>query len=198
MAEARFLYKTLLHTFRTLLTYTRQGDNPSPPPDGELMAKLFRHAIKALGIFEGNRDAREVKDANEIMSQILLLFGPHTFSEIWTNHMDFFFEETMNNIHVFPLLQMLIVHESVSKQLVGILLKWLMGRLSKLSELPHHAAAVTLRLFKTAFLAINTYIASNEAVLVPHLQKLILNSFSYAAKAKDPAIYYQILRALFR
>ncbi len=133
-----------------------------------------------------------------MLSQILLLFGPHVFSEVWSSHMDFFIEQAITNMHVFPVLQMLITHESVSHQLVGILLNYLMSHLTKLGSLEKPRAALTLRLFKMSFLAINTYIATNETVLVPSLQNLIMNSFAYAAKAQDPAIYYQILRALFR
>lgn len=163
-----------------------------------MLGKFFEHSLRCLAIFEGNRDPREPKEAIELLSQILLLFEPHVFSEVWSSHMDFFIEHAISNMHVFPVLQMLITHESVSHQLVGILLKYLMSHLTELGSLEKPRAALTLRLFKMSFLAINTYIATNEVVLVPHLQKLIMSSFAFAAKAQDPSIYYQILRALFR
>ena len=163
-----------------------------------MLGKFFEHSLRSLAIFEGNRDPREPKEAIELLSQILLLFEPHVFSEVWSTHMDFFIEQSIVNLHVFPVLQMLITHESVSHQLVGILLKYLMLQLDQLGSLEKARAALTLRLFKMSFLAINTYIVTNEAVLVPHLQKLIMSSFALAAKAPDPAIYYQIMRALFR
>lgn len=196
--EARYLLKTLLHTFRSLLTYTRQGENPSPQPDGELLGKFFEYSLRCLAVFEGHRDPREPKEVIELLSQILLLFEPHVFSEVWTNHMDFFLEQSLANPQVFPVLQMLITHESVSHQLVGILLRYLMSHLEEVGSFDKTRASLTLRLFKMSFLAINTYIATNEVVLVPHLQKLIMKSFTFAAKAQDPMIYYQILRALFR
>lgn len=197
-AEARYLFKTLLHTFRSLLTYTRQGDQPSPQPDGEMLGKFFQYSLRCLAIFEGHRDPREPKEVIELLSQILLQFEPHVFSEVWSNNMDFFLDQSLANPQVFPVLQMLITHESVSHQLVGILLKYLMTHLSEVGEFDKARASLTLRLYKMSFLAINTYIATNETVLVPHLQKLIMNSFAHAAKAEDPMIYYQILRALFR
>ncbi|WRT70688.1 uncharacterized protein IL334_007686 [Kwoniella shivajii] len=198
--ESRYLFKTLLHTFRTLLTYTRQGDTPAPQPDGELLSKFFEHSLKCLAIFDLNhqRDPREPKEALELLSQILLLFEPHVFAEVWSSHMPFFSELAINNGQIFPILQMLITHESVSHQLVAILLKHLMNNLEGLGSMDKPQAILTLKMFKISFLAINTYIANNEVVLVPHLQKLIMNSFEYAAKSEDPAIYYQILRALFR
>nr|XP_018259603.1 transformation/transcription domain-associated protein [Kwoniella dejecticola CBS 10117]OBR81761.1 transformation/transcription domain-associated protein [Kwoniella dejecticola CBS 10117] len=197
--ESRYLFKTLLHTFRTLLTYTRQGDNPAPQPDGELLSKFFEHSLKCLAIFDFmGRDPREPKEALELLSQILLLFEPHVFAEVWTSHMAFFSELATTNAQIFPILQMLITHESVSHQLVAILLKHLMNNLEGLGTMDKHQATLTLKMFKISFLAINTYIANNEVVLVPHLQKLIMSSFEYAAKSEDPSMYYQILRALFR
>lgn len=196
--EAKYLFKTLLHTFRTLLTYTRQGDNPVPAPDGELLSRFFEHSLRAIAIFDANRDPREPKEAIELLSQILLLFDPHAFREVWTTHMDFFVENALTNVHVFSVLQILITHESVSHQLVAITLKHLMAHLDEVGSYSPKKASLTLRLFKISFLAINTYITTNEVVLVPHLQKLIMRSFSLAPKANDPTVYYQILRALFR
>lgn len=198
LAEARYLFKTLLHTFRTLLHYTRQGDSPPPQPDGEMLGKFFEHSLRCLAIFEGNRDPREPKEALELLSQILLLYEPHVFSEVWSSQMDFFIDQAISNAHVFQVLQMLITHESVSHQLVGVLLRFLMTSLTDLGNMEKPRAALILRLFKMSFLAINTFIATNEVVLVPSLQKLIMSSFACAAKAHDPSIYYQILRALFR
>ena len=198
VAEARYLFKTLLHTFRSILTYTRQSELPLSQPDGELLGRFFEHGLRCLAIYEGNRDPREPKEAIELLSQILLLFEPHVFSEVWMNNMDFFVEHSITNPQIFPVLQMLITHESVSHQLVGTLLKYLMSHLSQVGDADKTRAALTLRLFKMSFLAINTHIGTNEIVLVPHLQKLIMDSFAYAAKATDPSIYYQILRALFR
>ncbi|WVR08546.1 hypothetical protein IAU60_005601 [Kwoniella sp. DSM 27419] len=197
--ESRYLFKTLLHTFRTLLNHTRQGESSPPQPDGELLSKFFEHSLKGLAIFDFmSRDPRDPKETIDLLSQILLLFEPHVFAEVWTSHMDFFSELAITNSQIFPILQMLITHEAVSHQLVAILLKHLMTNLEGLGSIEKPHAILTLKMFKISFLAINTYIASNEVVLVPHLQQLIMKSFEYAAKADDPAIYYQILRALFR
>ncbi|WVQ85959.1 hypothetical protein IAT38_008127 [Cryptococcus sp. DSM 104549] len=197
--DSRYLFKTLLHTFRTLLGYTRAPEHAPPQPDGELLSRFFQYSLKCFTIFDGvNRDPREAKEALEMLSEILLTFEPHVFSEVWTTHMVFFTELSITNGQVFPLLQMVTTHDMVSHQLVSILLKFLMARLDQVGSMDKAHATYMLKMFKIAFLAINTYIASNEAVLVPHLQKLIMSSFECAAKAQDPSFYYQILRALFR
>jgi transformation/transcription domain-associated protein len=112
--------------------------------------------------------------------------------------MEFFITQSINGTHPFSVLQMLITHESLSHQLVGITLKYLMEHLSDLGSSDRMRAAFMVRMFKISFLAINSFNAANESVLVPHLQKFIIESFSLAAKADDPSIYYQILRSLFR
>jgi transformation/transcription domain-associated protein len=197
-AEARFLYKTLLHTFRSLCTHTRRLEDPPPEPDGELLNKYFQHSIKCLDIYEANRDVKECKESVELIVNTLTLLSPHAFSSLWTDNMTFFIEHSLENASVFQVLQMLITNETVSHQLVAILLKHLMTRLDQVGHQDKIRAASTLKLFKMSFLAINTHIVSNEMILVPHLQKLIMDSFSHAAKSPDPMIYYQILRGLFR
>jgi transformation/transcription domain-associated protein len=196
--EGRYLYKTLLHLFRTLLSRAKDDGSELRAPDGELLGMFFEHNLRALIIFEGVRDPREAKEAIELFSQILLALDPHEFAEIWTTRMDFFVELAAQNMHVFSVIQVLITHQDVSHQLVGILLKYLMDRLGDIGSQNKQRAHLTLRLFKMSFLAINSYIDKNEAVLVPHLQKLIMGSFTHAAKAADPTTYYHILRALFR
>jgi transformation/transcription domain-associated protein len=196
--EGRYLYKTLLHLFRTLLSRAKDDGSELRPPDGEQLGLFFEHNLRALVIFEGVRDPREPKEAIELFSQILLALDPHEFAEIWTTRMDFFVDLAAQNMHVFSVIQVLITHQDVSHQLVGILLKYLMDRLGEIGSQNKHRAHLTLRLFKMSFLAINSYIDKNEAVLVPHLQKLIMGSFTHAAKAADPTTYYHILRALFR
>jgi transformation/transcription domain-associated protein len=196
--EGRYLFKTLLHLLRTLLAQAKADDNEVRAPDGESLGRTFEHCLRSLTVFEGIRDPREPKEAIELFSQILLALNPHEFNEIWTNRMDFFVELAAQNMHVFSVVQVLITHQDVSHQLVAILLKYLMAHLGDIGNQDAQRSHLTLRLFKMSFLAINSYIDKNEGVLVPHLQKLIMGSFNYAAKASDPMTYYYILRALFR
>ena len=128
----------------------------------------------------------------------MIHFEPHVFSEVWSTHMEFFVEQCLVENHALGVIQSLIVQQPVSQQLVGILLKYLMDHLKDVGGYTSKQTSLALRLFKISFLATNQFITENESVLVPHLQKLILDSFSLAAKAQDPTTYYHILRALFR
>jgi transformation/transcription domain-associated protein len=194
--DAKSLLKTLFHTFRSLLNNLRILE--APYPLGDVLGELFRNAILSLRIFEGARDPREEKDALEMLGLIMTLFEAHVFTEVWTNNMDFFVEQVLENPHAITILQTMLVHQDVSHQTVAILLKYLMGRLEVIGNQDKTRSSLTLKLFKLSFMAVNSYIELNEPVLVPHLAKLIIDSFGYAAKSPDPIIYYQILRALFR
>ncbi len=194
--DAKSLLKTLFHTLRSLLNNLRilEGDYPL----GDVLGELFRNAILSLRIFEGARDPREEKDALEMLGLIMILFEHHVFTEVWTTNMDFFVEQVLENPHAITILQTMLVHNDVSHQTVAILLKYLMDNLEVIGDQDKTRSSLTLKLFKLSFMAVNSYIELNEPVLVPHLAKLIIDSFGYAAKSPDPIIYYQILRALFR
>ncbi len=196
LKEARSILKTLFHTFRSLLNNLRIME--APPILGDVLGALFRNSILALRIFEGARDPREEKDALELFGLILTFFQPHVFAEVWTSNMPFFVDQVLENPHSITLLQSMLVHADVSHQTVAILLKYLMGNLETIGSQDKTRASLTLKLFKLSFMAVNSYIEQNEPVLVPHLAKLIIESFGHAAKAADPLPYYQILRALFR
>jgi transformation/transcription domain-associated protein len=149
-------------------------------------------------MFEYLRDSREQKEAFDLLSQILFVTEPHVFNEVWQKYMPLFIKESAIAPQFFPVLQTVCTHESVSTQVVAILLKYLMENLAEFGEMSPQDSNMTLKLFKMAFTAINHYIHSNESILVPHLQKLILGCLEHSARATEPAVYYQVLRALFR
>lgn len=149
-------------------------------------------------MFEYSRDPREQKEAFELLSQILFIAEPHVFNEVWTKHMSHFIRQPATAPQFFPVLQTVITHESVSSQVVAILLRYLMDHLADYGDMNPQETAMTLKLFKMTFTAINHFIFANEAIMVPHLQKLILGCLEQSARATEPAIYYQILRSLFR
>jgi len=212
LVDARYLVKTLLHGIRALLNQIRVLG--APPPDGALLGKLFEAETRLLAYYDPVKDIKDEKEALDLFSQILLHFDPHVFAEIWTNKMDFFMEQALSNHHVLTVPQSLLVPspppqqvhapgamshiQEVSHQLVAILLNYLTKGLPTFGDQDKKQAALSLKLFKLSFMAVNAYPEHNEPVLVPHLAKLITDCFTYAANATDSTIYYSILRALFR
>ncbi|KAG1077969.1 hypothetical protein G6F42_024503 [Rhizopus arrhizus] len=53
-------------------------------------------------------------------------------------------------------------------------------------------------LFRLAFVAVNLFRDANEGILQPYLANLVMSCFKLAAKAKEPANYFLLLRALFK
>ncbi|CDZ98369.1 Histone acetyltransferase SAGA, TRRAP/TRA1 component, PI-3 kinase superfamily [Phaffia rhodozyma] len=204
LVDARYLMKTLLHGVRALLNQLRIIG--APAPNGTLLGKFFESECRLLAYYDPLKDAREEKEALDLFVQILLHFDPHVFAEVWITKMDFFVNQALANGHLLTIPQYLLVPtnsqvphlQDVSHQLVAIILKYLMGQLEAFGEQDKKRGPLTLKLFKLAFLAVNSFPEHNESILVPYLAKLITNSFSYAAKATEPTIYYTILRALFR
>jgi transformation/transcription domain-associated protein len=194
--DAKILLRSIFTTIRSLFNNLRNFK--APVANGEVLHDLFRYGVLSLRIYEGGRDAREEKDALELLSGILLAYDSHTFTEVWTYSLEFYCQQVLDYPHIVTLLQSMLSNVEVSHQTVAILLKHLMDNLENVGSQTKAEASLSLRLFKCAFMAVNSYIDVNEQVLVPHLAKLIINCFSYAAKAEDPSPYYQILRALFR
>lgn len=204
LVDVRYLIKTLLHGIRALLNQLRVLG--AAPPSGQLLGRLFESESRLLAFYDPVKDSRDEKEALDLFVQILLHFDNHVFQEVWTTRMDFFVQQALGNGHILTIPQSLLVPQNqqiphlqdVSHQLVAILLKYLMARLESFGEQDKKNSALTLKLFKLAFMAVNSFPEHNEAVLVPHLAKLITDSFSFAARATEPTIYYAILRALFR
>ena len=194
--DAKTILRSLFNTFRSLFNNMRVIDAPSP--QGDILGDLFRYGVLSLQIYEGGRDTREEKDAIEQLGMVLICFEPHVYSEVWTSNLSFYCKQLLDGPNIITLLQNMLVNNEVSHQTVGILLKHLMNNLESVGTQSKIEGALTLKLFKLSFMAVNQFIELNEPVLVPYLSKLIIDSFAYAAKAEDPAIYYQVLRALFR
>ncbi|KAJ9105954.1 hypothetical protein QFC19_003288 [Naganishia cerealis] len=196
LRDAKVLLRSIFTTIRSLFNNLRNFK--AQIAHGEVLHDLFRYGVLSLRIYEGSRDAREEKDALELLSGILLAYDPHTFTEVWTYSLEFYCQQVLEYPHIVTLLQSMLSNVEVSHQTVAILLKHLMDNLESVGSQTKAQASLSLRLFKCAFMAVNSYIDVNEQVLVPHLAKLIINCFTFAAKAEDPSTYYQILRALFR
>lgn len=47
-------------------------------------------------------------------------------------------------------------------------------------------------------MSVNLFPASNETVLLPHLNDLILDSIKYSTTAHEPLVYFYLIRTLFR
>ncbi|KAG2013625.1 atypical/PIKK/TRRAP protein kinase [Coprinopsis cinerea AmutBmut pab1-1] len=196
MLECRQLYRALLHGLRVTIVCMKKCD--APVPDGKLVFRLFEGCVRCMSLYDADPRVNEQNDVIDWFGHTLLELNLHVFQEVWTHKMGFFFEHAQKRIVLLTVCQFLFNRESTTSILLGIVLKYLVGRLPLLGEYDDITAAATIRLFKMAFNAVTTYPHTNESILASHLPKLLMDCFPLAAKASKPTHYFYLLRALFR
>ena len=165
--------------------------------DGELMFAIFESSVRCVASFE-QREAREEKECMDWLHGVIHEINPHTFQEIWTSKLDFFFEQVVKRPSMLYIVQMLFASDTTSPSLTAIVLRHLCDKLDELGEQNDQRAVTTIRFFKMAFSAVTLFPDANEVTLAGHLGRLIMDSFALAAKATHPTHYLHLLRALFR
>ncbi|PFH52762.1 hypothetical protein AMATHDRAFT_1809 [Amanita thiersii Skay4041] len=194
--ESRLVFRALLHGFRVCLAALRKCD--APTSDGTLIFRLFEGCVRCMSLFDPDTRINEQTDAIEWFGHALLEINLHSFQEVWTYKIDFFFQSAQKRIILLNLCQFLFSRETTSPTLLAIVLRYLVDRLPLLGEHDDMTAAATIRLYKMAFGAVGAHSPSNEPILASHLSKLLMDCFPLAAKATKPLNYYFLLRALFR
>jgi transformation/transcription domain-associated protein len=163
------------------------------PVAGPNAPTLSAEVLDRLKIAEGN--------VEKIVTMVCLMLAethPHTFQEIWTLNMDFFFEQTYKRQYILHVAQFLLLREDTSSMLLPILLKYLTARLEGLGDREEENATVLVRAFRLVFQSVVKFSSKNQGFLSSHLTKIIMDSFPLAVKAKHPSNYYSLVRALFR
>lgn len=194
--ESRFVFRTLLHGFRTILTNLKQENQPMV--DGELLGRMFEGTINCMSLYEIPANFREEREAIEWFSHIFHEMDPYVFQELWSMKIEFFFESALTRPTLFHLPQVLLGHQPSSATLTGIMLRFLATKFDGLGHQDKVVAVQTIRFFKMAFQAVTMFPDQNENILVPYLGRLIMDSFPLAAKAPEPTNYFMLLRGLFR
>ncbi|KAI8983535.1 hypothetical protein BDB01DRAFT_850672 [Pilobolus umbonatus] len=138
------------------------------------------------------------KEILDTFSIIFTLIDPAIFQEIFVSQIDFFYERIIMNTSLINLAQFFLVTEITTQGFTGILLRYLVNRIEQLGQGDLHHSAVMLHLFRLVFMAVNLFSDANEEVLQPYLANLVMSCFKLASKAKKPANYFLLLKALFK
>ncbi|THH28945.1 hypothetical protein EUX98_g5232 [Antrodiella citrinella] len=192
--EYRPLFRTLLHGIRHTLGGLKKCNGPTP--DGTLIGRLLEASIKCMAPVE--QESRESIELMESIGILLLDVNLHVFQEVWTQKMEFIFDNARKRIPLFHLCQYLILRDATSPTIVAIVLRFLIDRLPLLGDYDTETAALSIRLFKLVFNAVTMHAAQNEPILASHLGKLIMDCFPLIATASKPLNYYVLLKSLFR
>lgn len=167
-----------------------------PVPDGTLISRLFVASVKCMPLFDNEQ--REAVEVMEWMCNILADINLHVFQEVWTTKMEFMNAQVEKRPMLMHIASTLFQRDTHSPTLVAIVLRFCISRLEQLGEQEDQLAAISIKWFKTVFIAVTLHPKTNEPILASHLGKLIMDCFPLAAKASKPTHYFHLLRALFR
>ncbi|KAH8105847.1 hypothetical protein BXZ70DRAFT_396929 [Cristinia sonorae] len=192
--EYRSVLRNILDTVRQTLINLKKCD--APVPDGTLIARLLEASVNCMAPSE--LDTGESNNLMESLVLLLLEVNLHVFQEVWTQKMEFIFNNARKRQPLFHLCSGLIAREVTSPTIVAIILRFLLDRLPLLGDWETESAAIAIRLFKLVFNAVGLHSQHNEAILATHLGKLIMDCFPLIATASQPFNYYVLLKTLFR
>lgn len=142
--------------------------------------------------------SKEEKDLMEIFATIFIHIDPAAFNEIVNYELPFMFESMLENAALLHIPQFFLASEVTSANFSSILIAFLRANLDQLGKVELVKSNILIRLFKLCFMSVNLFPTTNESVLLPHLNHLILDSLQLATKAEEPIVYSYLVRILFR
>lgn len=142
--------------------------------------------------------SKEEKDLMEIFATIFIHIDPAAFNEIVNSELPFIFNSMLENAALLHIPQFFLASEVTSANFSSILIAFLRANLDQLGKVELVKSNILIRLFKLCFMSVNLFPTTNESVLLPHLNSLILDSLELATKAEEPIVYSYLVRILFR
>lgn len=186
----------------------------------EIFKRLFRECILGLRFFQSSKkivitkamrqsfditgpnlpitSSKEEKDLMEILATIFIYLEPSSFNEIVRCEMERTFEATLKNPALLHIPQFFLANEITTSNYSGVLIAFSISKLQELGETDIVKSNILIRLFKLCFMSVNLFPAVNEAVILPHLNNLILKCLHFSTTAKEPIVYFYLIRTLFR
>ncbi|KAB8360902.1 hypothetical protein FH972_024635 [Carpinus fangiana] len=141
---------------------------------------------------------KDEKDLLESFATVFHHVDPATFHEIFHSEIPHLFEMSSEHPALVHIPQFLLASEATSPSFSGMLLHFLMERMEDVGTADVHRASILLRLFKLSFMAVTLFSATNEQVLLPHVNKIVTQSLKLSTTAEAPMHYFYLLRSLFR
>ncbi|KAJ1929691.1 transcription-associated protein 1 [Tieghemiomyces parasiticus] len=164
-------------------------------PEGDDQAARTHHRRFAARLAAVTKEAKELL---EHFASVFIYIDPAVFQEVFASQLPFLFEQTLRHVPLLTIPQFFLASDAASPGFASVCLSFLMPRLSGLGGPDLQATAVTVQLFKLVFMSVTLFPAANEAVLRPHAAPLVLTCLKRAGRARYPADYFHLLRALFR
>ncbi|CAB4253773.1 histone acetyltransferase TRA1 [Maudiozyma barnettii] len=163
--------------------------------------KSIVHPKKHFDIAMPSLPVSATKDGRELMDYLAFMFlqmDSSTFNEIIESEIDFIYERMLEDSALLHIAQSFLTNELTSPNFASIILRFLKSKLKDLGNVDFNESNILIRLFKLSFMSVNLFPNTNELVLLPHLNDLILDSLKYSTTTKEPLVYFYLIRTLFR
>lgn len=145
-----------------------------------------------------NNSAKDETELMETFATVFIHIDPASFNEIVEAELPFLYEATFKNATLLYIPQFFLANESTSSNFAGLLISFLKKKLPELGAGDPIKSGILIRLFKLCFMGVNLFPMQNENILLPHLRSLIIGSLDLTTTAKEPIVYFHLLRTLFR
>lgn len=142
--------------------------------------------------------SKDVKDMMEAFATVYIHIDPATFNEIIVFELQFLYEAIFDNPALLHIVHLFLGSETTSANFTAALLEFLIKKMPEMGEGDAKKTNVLMRLFRQCFTALNMFPAVNEQVMLPHLTEIIVEALKLTSTAKEPFVYFYLLRALFR
>lgn len=163
-----------------------------------LLRASMKHAYETGGVNPPITSCKEEKDLMELLAALFIQLEPAAFNEVLEAEMPHLFDAILENPALLHVPQYFFANEMTTSNFSSILIVFCINKLPELGDLDIVKSNVLNRLFKFCFMSVNLFPNQNESVLLPHLNKLILDCLEFSTTAKDPLVYFYLIRTLFR
>ena len=102
--EIRTLFRAVLLASR--MTVTAMKKISAPVPGGEIISAVFHHCISIWSNFEAS-ELNDDRETMETFSNLLQEINLHTFQEVWSQQLDFFFNALVKQPNLIQLTSIL-------------------------------------------------------------------------------------------
>ena len=146
----------------------------------------------------GVQSGKEEKELLETFATVFHSIDPATFYEVFHAEIPGLYDMIFEHPPLLHIPQFFLASEATSPAFAGMLLQFLMDRISEVGTSDIYKSSILLRLFKLSFMAVTLFSIQNELVLLPHVTNIVTKSIQLSTTAEEPMNYFYLLRSLFR
>ncbi|GMM30245.1 histone acetyltransferase [Martiniozyma asiatica (nom. inval.)] len=195
---ARLINIEELHIFQRLFRETVDCLRLFQSCKLSVLRSAMQQAYDSGGLNPPITSCKEEKDLMELLATLFIQLEPAAFNEVLEPEMPHLFNAILQNPALLHIPQYFFANEMTTANFSSILIVFCISKLPELGEIDVIKCNVLNRLFKFCFMSVTLFPAQNESVLIPHVNNLILRCLELSTTAKDPLVYFYLIRTLFR